>query len=48
MTVLFEVRPVDPITFSGAIALFAFVGLLGSYVSARRAVRIDPMIALRN
>jgi predicted permease len=48
MTVLFEVRPVDPITFSGAIALFAFVGLLASYVPARRAVRIDPMIALRN
>lgn len=48
MTVLFQVRPVDPITFSGAIALFAAVGLLACYVPARRAVRIDPMIALRD
>jgi ABC-type lipoprotein release transport system permease subunit len=44
---LFGVHPTDPLTF-GAIALtIALVALVASYVPARRAARIDPMISLR-
>jgi predicted permease len=45
---LFGVPPLDPITFGGAAALFALVGLSACYVPARRALRINPVEALRN
>jgi putative ABC transport system permease protein len=44
---LYEVRPLDPTVLGGVAALLASVALLASYLPARRALTIDPMIALR-
>jgi putative ABC transport system permease protein len=44
---LFEVGPTDPLTFIGVAAVLAFAAFLACYVPARRAARVDPMIALR-
>jgi predicted permease len=44
---LFGVPPNDPVTFGGAALLFAVVGFAACYVPARRAARVDPMVALR-
>jgi predicted permease len=45
---LFGLKPDDPMTLGGAIALLAAVALLASYAPARRASRIEPMHALRD
>lgn len=45
---LFRVKPNDPLTYGAVTGLIALVTLAASYVPARRAARLDPVVALRH
>lgn len=46
-SLLFEVSPDDPVTLASVALLLLLVALLASYIPARSATRVDPIVALR-
>ena len=46
-SLLFGLQPADPVALAFSIALMFVVGILASYIPARRATHVDPMVALR-
>jgi len=47
-SMLFEVKPTDPLTFAGVAILLCLIALLACYIPARRAASVDPLQALRS
>ncbi len=46
-SMLFEVKPTDPVTYAGVAILLAAVALAAGYLPARRASQVDPLVTLR-
>jgi len=46
-SLLFNIEPTDPLTLAAVSGILLFIGLFASWLPARRAMRVDPMIALR-
>ena len=45
--VLYQVSMVDPLVFGGIAAVLMITGLAAAYIPARRATRVDPLVAMR-
>jgi ABC-type antimicrobial peptide transport system permease subunit len=45
---LFEVQPYDPTVYAGAVVVLGITGVVAIFVPARRAARVDPLVALRH
>jgi ABC-type lipoprotein release transport system permease subunit len=47
-SLLFQIKPTDPPTFAVVAAILCAIAMFACYLPARRAMRLDPVVALRN